>query len=346
MRPAGRRPSRQTAKRHVPLLAFVLISASLMTPSVSIPVDVSIHIEVNTYIDELARSHQRATNKPKLRPTRSRRDNCAKGRTWQPKDREQRNVCENYEDSHVCVKSPLAGACNGKHPSLAADVYSYGTGRYIAVDGEIIKGDLAKLTAVYERIQGREGALVVDFNSPGGDLDEAIAMGRWIRHAKASTGVRPQSSCASACVYIFAAGVDRFLTGPLIIHRPYLMSYPTGGVDAALKGALAASRSYFAEMNVPERLADVMFSISPDSGRLLTPTEIDEYQLSGNDMATEEDRVLKLIKKLGISRLEYMRRLHEYQRSPELAHCLSLQGDPKLECARKATIQYGIDAGD
>lgn len=233
-------------------------------------------------------------------------------------------------------------------PSLAADVYSYGsTGRYIAVDGEIVKGDLAKLTATYERIRGREGALIVDLNSPGGDLSEAMAMGRWIRHAKASTGVRPRSSCASACVYIFAAGVDKFATGPLIIHRPYLMSYPAGGVDAALKDALAASRSYFAEMNVPENLADVMFSISPDSGRLLTPAELAEYQLQGNDMATEEDRVLKLIKKLGISRLEYMRRLHEYQRSPELAHCESLQSfDAKLACARKATIQYGIAAKD
>lgn len=96
-------------------------------------------------------------------------------------------------------------------PSLAANVYSYGgTGTYIAIDGEVVKGDLGKLAAIYERIRGGEGtALIVDFNSPGGDLNEAMAMGRWIRHAKATTGVRPRSSCASACVYIFAAGVDK-----------------------------------------------------------------------------------------------------------------------------------------
>lgn len=232
-------------------------------------------------------------------------------------------------------------------PSLAADVYSWGsTGTYIAVDGEITKGDLAKLIATYERTRGHEGALVLDLNSPGGDLSEAMAMGRWIRHAKATTAVKPRSSCASACVYIFAAGVDKWPTGPLIIHRPYLMSYPAGGVDAALKDALAASRSYFAEMNVPESLADLMFSISPDSGRLLTPKEIAEYQLFGTDMATKEEQDLTLIKKLGISRLEYMRRLHEYQDSPELAHCFSMQFDAELECARNAMIQYGVATGD
>jgi hypothetical protein len=233
--------------------------------------------------------------------------------------------------------------------SLAANIYSYGNGdqAYIAVDGEIVRGDLTKLRSIYGRAQrGKSTGLIVDLDSPGGDLSEAMAIGRWIRQTKGWTGIRSQASCASACVYIFAAGVSKNPSGSLLIHRPYLMSHPAGNIDTALKNALAASRAYFAEMNVPEGLADVMFSIAPNKGRPLTPVEIEQYRLMGNDMAHEEERVLDKIKRLGITRLEYMRRLREYRRSPELAFCLTLQGNAKFECARRASAQYGIYAGD
>jgi hypothetical protein len=244
--------------------------------------------------------------------------------------------------SIILLMLPMSGA-----PSLAANIYPYGNGSkpYIAVDGEIAKGDLARLRTTYERAR-RGSGLIVSLDSPGGDLSEAMAMGRWIRQTKAWTAISQHASCASACVYVFAAGVQKMPLGKLLIHRPYLMDRPAGGVSAALKNALSASRSYFAEMNVPEGLADIMFSIAPHDIRLLKPSEIEHYRLEGEDMAEAEGRVLDLIKKLGISRMEYMRRSQIYQQSPELARCLTMKGDAIIDCGRKVCAKYGVCAED
>lgn len=123
----------------------------------------------------------------------------------------------------------LALATSGT-PSLAAKIYPWGgkSGTdYIEVEGEIVKSDLERLQRVYQGVRPTAGpGMIIGFDSPGGDLSEAMAMGRWIRQTKAKTGVAPHSSCASACVYAFAGGVDKYLAGELLIHRPFLATNP------------------------------------------------------------------------------------------------------------------------
>lgn len=231
--------------------------------------------------------------------------------------------------------------------SAAAQIYPWNkTGSdtiYIAVEGEIVKGDLGRLRRIYDGEQKFSGPkLIVDFDSPGGDLNEAMAIGRWIRQTKALTAVQSDASCASACVYAFAGGVSKMPAGAILIHRPFLTTRPIEGADAAMKSALTASRTFFAEMNVPEGLADIMFDIPPEEAKRMKVREIERYRLVGTDIAEDEERILGLIQKLGISRLEYNRRLRAYQQSPELARCLTLRGNADLECAKEASKQHGI----
>ena len=187
-------------------------------------------------------------------------------------------------------------------------------------NGEVKSGDLIKLKAVFES-PTRRRVFIPDFtppteifelqlNSRGGSLEEAIEIGRWVRKNKLHTRMRSNSECFSSCVYIFAAGVSRvsfsFWAQKVGIHRPYLTQIPKEGVQVAMRKALADSRASFAEMNVPEQLADAMFSIPPDKLEILTDDKLSFYRLDGTDMAFEEEIQLHLAARFGMTRQEYM----------------------------------------
>jgi hypothetical protein len=140
---------------------------------------------------------------------------------------------------------------------------------------------MATLGGCKESVRDVTGpGLIVDFDSPGGDLREAMTIGRWIRQTKVWTAVKSDASCASACVYAFAAGVSKMPIGAILIHRPFLTTRPIEGADAAMKSALAASRTYFAEMNVPGGLLDIVFAITPTEAKRMTLAEIEKYHLA------------------------------------------------------------------
>ena len=121
--------------------------------------------------------------------------------------------------------------------------------------------------------------------------------------------VPDDEQCFSSCVYILAAGIVKFPWGDVGIHRPYFESKPSLGYDATLKAILSESRTYFREMNIPESLADDMFSIPPADMRLLGDALLTKYRLDQPDMAYAEERAIEDAKAYGLSRQEYEFRL-------------------------------------
>jgi len=158
------------------------------------------------------------------------------------------------------------------HAAEINAIGEYCSGPCAYLKGEIKSGDLIKLKVVFES-PTRRRVFIPDFkppteifelqlNSRGGSLEEAMEIGRWVRKNKIHTRMPSNSECFSSCVYIFAAGVSRvsfsFWAQKVGIHRPYLTQLPKEGVQVAMRKALADSRAYFAEMNVPERLAAIV----------------------------------------------------------------------------------------
>jgi len=208
-------------------------------------------------------------------------------------------------------------------PAHAAEVNAIGeycSGPCAYLKGEIKPGDLVKLKSIFE-FPARRRIFIPDFkppteifelqlNSLGGSLDEAMEIGRWVRKNKIHVTMPQNSECFSACVYIFAAGVSKvshsFWGQKIGIHRPYFSQLPKEGVQVAMKRALADSKAYFSEMNIPEHLADAMFSISPDKVEILTDNKLSFYRLRGQDMAFEEEIQLSLAARFGMTRREYM----------------------------------------
>jgi hypothetical protein len=94
----------------------------------------------------------------------------------------------------------LAAALAAPQPTNAAEVevFEAGDGALVFLDGEIVSGDLERVTEALDQLS----LPVVLLRSPGGDAREGMAIGRYLRSVGASTGVAPGFLCASACAMI------------------------------------------------------------------------------------------------------------------------------------------------
>jgi hypothetical protein len=86
------------------------------------------------------------------------------------------------------------------HVTLTADR------RVLVVRGEFAEG-IAE--AVEQSLAASRSVRVVVFESPGGDVEEALRIGRDIKQNGLETGVATE--CSSACTFSFAAGRERIL---------------------------------------------------------------------------------------------------------------------------------------
>lgn len=93
-------------------------------------------------------------------------------------------------------------------PALRRPVsFDLGAGGVLAVAGTIDQGAAARFGDGLAR-RG-EYVRTVSLNSPGGSLDDAIAMARLVRERGLSTRVEDGGLCASSCPLLLAGGVNR-----------------------------------------------------------------------------------------------------------------------------------------
>lgn len=224
----------------------------------------------------------------------------------------------------------------------------------VFLNGEITPGDLVRLRSAFDsparprrfNVFNQEIYALI-LNSRGGSLEEAMEIGRWVRKNKISVSMPTNAECFSACVYIIAAGVTKHvhtLQGNKVgIHRPYLTRIPKESVQVAMRKALVDSRAYFAEMNIPEQLADTMFSISPDSMEILSDDKLSLYRLTGLDIVFEEETELRSAALRGMTRQEYMnnKKLFEDEVRKKCFYPI-LQGEAASECLRTTAKKYGL----
>ena len=106
--------------------------------------------------------------------------------------------------------------------------------------------------------------------------------------------------------------------------------------------ALADSKAYFIEMNIPEQLADAMFSIPPDEVEILTDEKLSFYRLNQQDMVLAEESALNVATRFGMTRREYMRNKGLFEKDVK-AKCYPIRKeDEGLECIRDIAKKYGL----
>lgn len=213
----------------------------------------------------------------------------------------------------------------------------------VVLEGKIEAGDYNKLRTAFgleksinQFYIGMPEANEIYLASPGGDLAEAMKIGRLVRALKLHTIVpsrlkyhpgpyekyspadrhqliNPTANymCASACFFIFVAGIKRtdeveFQDHPRLgIHRPYLSDNDlrTLSGDQAISSAnqlRATVENYLKEMSVPAKYVDLMFSVPKDKVRWLgnvadlegTIPELRDWLAAQCDKRTDVERAV------------------------------------------------------
>jgi hypothetical protein len=165
-------------------------------------------------------------------------------------------------------------------PALGGSVSS-GSNWLLYLDGFIDNDAASRLAAVIER--ERIGTATVYFNSPGGKLVAAMAVGRLVRSSGFSTVVgvrttdlrRPAAgTCFSACPFAFAGGVRRsMLDGSEIGVHLAANSVPVPDEAAFQQKVRQDASAYLESMGVAVELLALMSQATHDSIRPLTPQE-------------------------------------------------------------------------
>jgi hypothetical protein len=164
--------------------------------------------------------------------------------------------------------------------------------------GEIEDGDDDKLVLAIKSTESEISK--VKLNSNGGRLTTAIKMGEIVRQLLLTTEApiyfpdsgltrdrfcrRPGSMqttecvCASACFFIWAAGIKRSGFG-VAVHRPYLTdddlrSTTLGEISHAYGEASDLSRIYLRGMGIDELLIDMMFRADPQALHYISPEDL------------------------------------------------------------------------
>ena len=182
----------------------------------------------------------------------------------------------------------------------------------LILEGKIVSGDYNKLRdflskkSNFEKINGG-----VFLASPGGGIVESLKIGRLIRTLRLSTDAPPGPAtgspkfgeslitarqlvdpktnygCASACFFVYVAGVYRHLTwaGRLGIHRPFELESEAKklNVEQALNRnwqVRTLVQKYLVEMDVPGKYVDLIYSIPSNEVRWITQNEY-ESDLQG-----------------------------------------------------------------
>jgi ATP-dependent protease ClpP protease subunit len=143
---------------------------------------------------------------------------------------------------------------------------------------------------------------VLDINSSGGMVEDAIRTGDRIAESRWTVWVREDAVCHSACVFILAAGDMRMVSGRIGIHRIIRMSSTASTrveLNRELRVVYDRVRDYLERNGAATAVADLMMAVPNRNLRLLTGDELALYGLDGINPAQDDLDRLRLMRQCG-----------------------------------------------
>ncbi|MER8386689.1 hypothetical protein NKJ46_12210 [Mesorhizobium sp. M0166] len=180
----------------------------------------------------------------------------------------------------LCVASVLLGA-PAAHAGLQFQVGQTDSGfRYILVSGDFsYQDDLS----VFEALARSNASVAVTLQSPGGNIQKAMELGRLIRRLHLSTAQFRAVECASACSLAFLGGVVRYAEpGSIGVHRSsFSGDIPVNTKDAVsgVQQVTADIITYMIEMGVDPALLQLSLQYDSDDIRYLSRSEMAKYKV-------------------------------------------------------------------
>ncbi|WP_202842947.1 hypothetical protein [Luteimonas saliphila] len=146
------------------------------------------------------------------------------------------------------------------------------------------------------------GKRVLDLDSSGGMVEDAIRAGDRIADARWTLWVREGAVCHSACVFLLAAGDVRMISGRVGIHRIIRMSSTAttrAELNRELRVVYERVRDYLERNGAATAVADMMMAVPNRNLRLLAADELSLYGLDGINPAQDDLDRLRLMRKCG-----------------------------------------------
>jgi hypothetical protein len=220
---------------------------------------------------------------------------------------------------------------------------------YILLKGPIEPGDFKKVEGyLIERYRSGSDTTAVQLDSAGGNLFEAIQVGRLLRELYIATWIttnyplRPHAECLSACFFLFAGGIERVVTWsandfPAVgLHRPYyervdFSSLRPEVAKSLVDGLESAGRAYLTEVGVDDALVERMFKTPSADIDVLgarelealnwtDPTYDEKLRVGCGALASEQShRLIGLILSGTLRTSDSL-----FKRQEEIAHCRAL----------------------
>ena len=168
----------------------------------------------------------------------------------------------------------------GIDPDMPRRLIATRDGDTLLLRGAITPGDAARVLPEI----GSAGVGTVSFDSPGGSVTDALAIGEAVREAALTSVLGAGAVCLSACPYAFAGGVAR------TVHEDAAFGVHQHSFDAStiLPAALAASDiqrgqarvlRHLDRMGVDLRLMGPAMETPADEIYLLVREELEEWRV-------------------------------------------------------------------
>ncbi|HZV38659.1 MAG TPA: hypothetical protein VFF96_07925 [Pseudoxanthomonas sp.] len=206
----------------------------------------------------------------------------------------------------------------------------------------------ANFTALLRRVvhvadELKIGKRVLDLDSVGGMVEDAMKAGDVIAGSHWTLWVREGAVCHSACVLVLAAGDMRMIRGSVGIHRIIRMSSTAttrAQLNEELRAVYGRVRDYLERNGAAVAMADQMMSVPNRNLRLLSADELQWYGLDGvNPVQDDLDR-LRLMRECGqdfVTRRDAFIRAFDNRCRSEVAGLEALNA-----CGVELRKQYGF----
>jgi hypothetical protein len=192
--------------------------------------------------------------------------------------------------SWVCALCLLVAAVTGARADLLYTPEETPDGAVFLVVSGVISS--TEDIGAFSRAIAASHAQAVMFDSPGGNIDKALELGRLIRKLDLDTIQLRRLECASACAFAFLGGVMRYAEpGSIGVHKAWFVDERPTDVDlavATVQQTTADVIGYIVEMGADPALMAVALSYDSNDMRYLSDSEMTKFRVNTPD---EEDPV-------------------------------------------------------
>ena len=250
-----------------------------------------------------------------------------------------------------CFLISVLWAITGSQVSSATmSVYDGGSAEhpayYMVIEGKIESGDADKFIQQINRMIDNDYLpfVRVYLNSPGGNLYDAMRIGRIIRQLEIGTIVGFDQACHSSCALILLSGRSRIVVGEIGFHRPFLTGRAEGQIPhrGEISEIYEEMENYMRAMGASGALIDIAISTPPEQMYVISKTELDRL-IPFMDPASEARSVWRDARRYDLPMEEYRRKKSTINHYDELRFTGDIQNPYDENDMRLCDLIYKVD---